>query len=170
MNSDDLTRLRRADRALSDEAVRALLARAAFGHTATSVDGQPFQHTSLFWFDPDARRIYFHGALQGRMIANVQANPRVCFTVAEIGRLFPAKTAMDFGNEYTSVVVFGRVRLVGEDGEKRHGLQSLLDKYFPDLQPGRDYRPITPEELNATAVYAIEIEAWSGKQKKGPEE
>jgi len=170
MNPDDLTRLRRADRALPDEAVRALLAHALYGHTATAVDGQPFQHTSLFWFDEAARRIYFHGARQGRMIANVQANPRVCFTVAEIGRLFPAKTAMDFGNEYTSVVVFGRARLVEDEGEKQHALQALLDKYFPNLQPGRDYRPIMPEELGATAVYAIEIDAWSGKQKKGPEE
>ncbi len=170
MNRDDLTRLRRTDRALPDEAIGSLLARAAYGHTATAVDGQPFQHTSLFWFDAAARRIYFHGALQGRMIANVRANPRVCFTVAEIGRLFPAKTAMDFGNEYTSAVVFGRARLVDDDGEKQRALQALLDKHFPDLRPGRDYRPITPEELSATAVYAIEIEAWSGKQKKGPEE
>ena len=170
MTPEDLIRLRRADRTLPDEAVRALLRRAAYGHTATAVDGQPFQHTSLFWFDEAERRIYFHGARQGRMIANVRANPRVCFTVAEIGRLFPAKTAMDFGNEYTSAIVFGRARLVDDDGEKQRALQALLDKYFPDLRPGRDYRPITPEELTATAVYAIEIDAWSGKQKKGPEE
>jgi len=149
--------------------VRAILARAPYGFTATAVDGQPFQHTSLFWHDPSANRIYFHGALQGRMITNVQANPRVCFTVAEMGRLFPAATAMEFGHEYTSAVVFGRARLVEHEAEKHHALQGLLDKYFPELKPGRDYRPMTSEELAATAVYAIEIEAWSGKQKKGPE-
>jgi nitroimidazol reductase NimA-like FMN-containing flavoprotein (pyridoxamine 5'-phosphate oxidase superfamily) len=169
MNVEPLTRLRRAERALSDEAVRALLARAPYGFTATAVDGQPFQHASLFCYDNSTRRIYFHGARQGRMIANVQANPRVCFTVAEMGRLFPAATAMDFSNEYTSVVIFGRARLVESEGEKLVALQALLDKYFPDLKPGRDYRLITTEESNATAVYAIEIEAWSGKQKKGPE-
>ena len=169
MNAVSLTRLRRADRAMPEEAVRALLARAHFGFTATAVDGQPFQHASLFWFDNVTRRIYFHGARQGRMISNVRANPRVCFTVAEMGRLFPAATAMGFGNEYTSAVVFGRARLVESESEKLVALQALLDKYFPDLKPGRDYRPITSEELNATAVYAIEIEAWSGKQKKGPE-
>ena len=48
-------------------------------------------------------------------------------------------------------------------------LQGLLDKYFPDLKPRRDYRPITSEELAATAVFAIEVESWSGKQKRGPE-
>ena len=41
----------------------------------------------------------------------------------------------------------------------------LLDKYFPDLKPGKDYRPITPEEISRTSVFAIEIEAWSGKEK-----
>lgn len=170
MNAEDLTRLRRADSAMAEDEMRALLTRARYGHTATAVDGQPYQHTSLFWFEPAARRIYFHGARQGRMFANIQSNPRVCFTVAEIGRLLPAKTAFDFSNEYTSVVAFGQAHLVEDDGEKQHALQALLDKYFPDLQPGRDYRPITPEELKVTAVYAIEIEAWSGKQKKGPEE
>lgn len=168
MNAEDLTRLRRADRALPEAELRALLRRALYGHTATSVDEQPFQHTSLYWFDDATRRLYLHGARQGRMIANVQANPRVCFTVAEIGRFLPAQTAMDFSNEYTSVVVFGRGRLVQDDGEKRRALQALLDKYFPELRPERDYRPITPDELSATAVYAIEIDGWSGKQKKGP--
>jgi len=169
MNPESLTRLRRADRALPDEALRALLERAPYGFTATAVDGQPFQHTSLFWYDDASHRIYFHGALQGRMMTNVRANPRVCFTVAEMGRLFPAETAMNFGNEYTSAVVFGQARVVESDPEKQRGLQGLLDKFFPDLKPGRNYRPITMEERKATAVYAIEIEAWSGKQKKGPE-
>ena len=169
MTTEELTSLRRADRAMPDEAaLRALLERSAFGFTATAVDGQPFQHTSLFWFDAASHRIYFHGARQGRMHAHVLANPRVCFTVAEIGRLLPADTAMEFSNEYASVVVFGQAHLVEGEDEKRHALQALLDKYFPDLQPERDYRPMTEAEVSTTAVYAIEIEAWSGKQKVAP--
>jgi nitroimidazol reductase NimA-like FMN-containing flavoprotein (pyridoxamine 5'-phosphate oxidase superfamily) len=169
MNAEHLTRLRRPERAMPEQGVRAFLARAPCGFTATAVDGQPFQHTSLFWYDDSTRRVYFHGARQGRMMANVQANPRVCFTVAEMGRLLPAATAMEFSNEYTSVIVFGRARLVESEGEKQIALQALLNKYFPNLKPAHDYRPITTEEAAATAVYAIEIEAWSGKQKKGPE-
>jgi len=170
MDSRDLTRLRRHDRAMPDEsALQALLARAQFGFTATAVDGQPFQHTSLFWFDAASHRIYFHGAREGRMHENVMANPRVCFTVAELGRLLPADTAMEFSNEYASVVVFGRARQVESGDEKRIALQALLDKYFPDLRPGRNYRPMTEAEVSATAVYAIEIETWSGKQKVAPQ-
>jgi hypothetical protein len=73
---------------------------------------------------------------------------------------------MEFSNEYASVVVFGRARLAEDPGEKRRALQGLLDKYFPQLQPGQDYRPITEREMEVTSVYAIEIDGWSGKQKK----
>jgi len=75
---------------------------------------------------------------------------------------------MEFSNEYASAVVFGRARLIEAEDEKRHALQALLDKYFPNHKSGRDYRPMTTEEVNATAVYAIEIDAWSGKQKVAP--
>ncbi len=150
---------------MPEPAIEAMLERAPFGYTATAVDDQPFLHPSLFWYDGAARRLYFHTARQGRTRDNVLRNPRVCFSVAEMGRLLPAKTAMEFSNEYASVIVFGRARLVEDEAEKRHGLQGLLDKYFPDLVPGRDYRPITEDELAQTSVFAIEIEGWSGKQK-----
>lgn len=150
---------------MPEPAIEAMLKRAPFGYTATAVDGQPFLHPSLFWYDGAAHRLYFHTARQGRTRDNVLRNPRVCFSVAEMGRLLPAKTAMEFSNEYASVIVFGRARLVEDEAEKRHGLQGLLDKYFPDLVPGRDYRPITEGELAQTSVFAIEIEGWSGKQK-----
>jgi hypothetical protein len=170
MAADPRTAMRRSDRAMPDEAaMQALLESALFGVTATSVDDQPYLHTSLFWYDAPARTIYLHGARTGRTLDNLRRNPKVCFSVAEIGRLLPADTAMQFGNEYASVVAFGRARSVDDEALKRHGLQGLLDKYFPALRPGRDYRPITDDELRVTAVVAIEIEAWSGKQKVAKE-
>ena len=45
-------------------------------------------------------------------------------------------------------------------------LQMLLDRYFPQYRPERDYRPIQREELARTAVYRIEIQSWSGKRKQ----
>lgn len=170
MTVEEWTRLRRSDRAMSDPAeIEALLHRAPFGFTATSIDDQPFLHSGLFWYDSSSRRIYFHTARLGRTRDNVLGNPRVCFAVAEIGRLFPAKTAMEFSNEYAGVCVFGRARLVDDEGEKRRGLQGLLDKYFPQLRPGVDYREITEEEMALTSVFAIEVDGWSGKRKVGPE-
>jgi nitroimidazol reductase NimA-like FMN-containing flavoprotein (pyridoxamine 5'-phosphate oxidase superfamily) len=167
MAADPRIAMRRSDRAMPDDAaIEALLARAPFGVTATSIDDQPFLHTSLYWYDAPARRVYFHTAATGRTLENIRRNPKVCFSVAEIGRLLPGNTAMQFSNEYASVIAFGRAHMLDDMAQKRHGLQGLLDKYFSDLQAGRDYRPITDDELGVTAVFVIDIESWSGKQKK----
>lgn len=47
-------------------------------------------------------------------------------------------------------------------------IEGLLAKYFPHLQAGCDYRPITSDELARTAVHWIEIDEWSGKHKQTP--
>lgn len=164
--ADERTRMRRNDRAVTDETeIAAHLGRAAIGFIATSLDRQPYLHSNLFWFDVSTRTIYFHTAFEGRTRHNIEANPQVCFGVAEIGRLLPADTALEFSTEYASVCAFGRARVVEADDEKRLALQGLLDKYFPDLRSGQDYRPMTTSEVDQTAVFAIEIEAWSGKRK-----
>jgi nitroimidazol reductase NimA-like FMN-containing flavoprotein (pyridoxamine 5'-phosphate oxidase superfamily) len=156
--------MRRTDRAITDDAeIAELLRQADICRIATSVDDQPFISANTFWYDGE--RIFFHTATEGRTLSNVERNPRVCLEVDWVGRWLPAKTALEFSVEYTGVVVFGRARLLEHDAEKERALQGLLDKYFPDLKPGVDYRPITPKELEITAVFAVDIEAWSGKRK-----
>ena len=159
---------RRIDRAKDDAWIAAFLQRVPYGILATEAQGQTFQKPTLFVYAPSDHAIYFHGATEGRLPANLQANPRASFCAAEMGRLLPADTAMEFGVEYASVVVFGTVRLLSDPGEAERALQLLLDRYFPHLQPGEDYRPIIPEELNITAVYRLDVEAWSGKEDTSP--
>jgi len=159
--------VRRTERAVEDEAwIKALLHRAAYGVLATVHEGQPFINSNLFVYDEAAHAIYMHTANVGRTRANVEKNDRVCFSVSEMGRLLPADTALEFSVEYAGVTVFGRAAIVTDEGEAQYGLQLLLDKYFPHLQSGRDYRPITSEDLARTTVYRIQIEQWSGKMKE----
>jgi uncharacterized protein len=161
--------VRRRDRAVNDDGwIRDLLRRCPFGTLATVRDGQPFINMNLFVYDEQANVLYTHTARAGRTRANVEAEERVCFGVSEMGRLLPAPTALHFSVEYAGVVVFGRARVIEDDAEAERALQQLLDKYAPHLRPGRDYRPIQPEELAQTSVYRIEIEEWSGKQKVAP--
>jgi hypothetical protein len=71
---------------------------------------------------------------------------------------------MEVGVEYASVVAFGKAELIADTDQARRGLQLLLDRYFPHLKPGIDYREILPQELDITSVYRIKIESWSGKE------
>jgi nitroimidazol reductase NimA-like FMN-containing flavoprotein (pyridoxamine 5'-phosphate oxidase superfamily) len=158
--------MRRKDRAITDEgAIEQMLADSAFGFIATAIDDQPYLIANLYWYQPRPRRLYFHTADEGRTRSNLLKNPKVCFALAEMGKLLPAKTASEFSTEYRSVTVFGRARLVEDEQEQHLALQGLLDKYFPQLRPGEHYRPIQADELAYTSVFAIEIEAWSGKRK-----
>jgi len=169
MPDDARTQVRRRDRAVEDEAwIRAMLHRAPWGVLAMSYEGQPYVNSNLFAFDEAAHAIYLHTAREGRTRTNIERDGRVCFSVGEMGRLLPADTALAFSVEYASVVVFGQATQVTDEMEGRHGLQLLLDKYFPHLRPDRDYRPITDSELAQTAVYRIQIEAWSAKKKEAP--
>jgi nitroimidazol reductase NimA-like FMN-containing flavoprotein (pyridoxamine 5'-phosphate oxidase superfamily) len=159
--------VRRSDRAVEDEAwLRALLRRAPVGVLATVAGDQPFINSNLFVYDEAAHAIYMHTAPVGRTRYNVGGNPRVCFSVSEMGRLLPADTAMNFSVEYAGVTVFGSATIIDDQDEATRALQLLLDKYFPHLRPGQDYRPITADELARTAVYRIQIEQWSGKKKE----
>jgi nitroimidazol reductase NimA-like FMN-containing flavoprotein (pyridoxamine 5'-phosphate oxidase superfamily) len=160
----------RKDRAKDDAWIKAYLQRVPFGMIATEYESQPFIKPTLFVYDEAEHAIYIHGALVGRMRTNLEINPRISFCIAEMGRLLPADTAMEVGVEYASVVVFGKVELLTEAGQAHHGLQLLLDRYFPHLKPGVDYREILPQELDITSVYRIKIDSWSGKEDRARED
>jgi nitroimidazol reductase NimA-like FMN-containing flavoprotein (pyridoxamine 5'-phosphate oxidase superfamily) len=170
IQKQSLNKIRRSDRAKDDAWIRSFLQWGEAGTLATSVGNQPFLVTRNYAFDAEQHAIYLHGAMKGRTFENVQANPRVCFSVSEMGRLLPDQEAMEFGVEYAGVVVFGTATVVDNADEATHGLQWLMKKYFPHLEPGVDYEPVKPETLKDTAVYRIDIESWSGKEKRAKDD
>ena len=163
----DATQMRRADRAVDDEAwIKTFLHRAAVGAFATLHGDQPFVNTNLFVYDEDSNSIIAHTARVGRTRANIEVHDKVCFSIMEMGRLLPADEALEFSVEYAGVTVFGSVEIINDEAEATATLQLLLDKYAPHLKPGSDYRPPVPDELRRTSVFRLNIESWSGKQKE----
>lgn len=147
-----------------DAWIHEFLKTAEVGHIATSVDGQPFLTPTSFWLDEANHQIVFHSNIAGRIRSNIEANPKVSLEASELGRMLPSNVALEFSLQYRSVMVFGTARVVTDPAEARTLLYGLIGKYFPTLNPGREYREITDKELRATSVYAIQVEAWSGKE------
>jgi nitroimidazol reductase NimA-like FMN-containing flavoprotein (pyridoxamine 5'-phosphate oxidase superfamily) len=163
------TAIRRRDRALVDEEwIDRFLAMAPLGHLAVCYEGQPVLHSNIFWYDGSGR-IYWHTAQVGKLRAVLDTGVgRGCFTVTEQGRILPAGTPLDFSTEYASVVIYGPVRVVEDPAEKRFGLEGLMAKYAPQLQPGRDYEPMPDDDVARTSVYCLEVETRVGKHNVKP--
>ncbi len=167
MTNNKLTKIRRQERAITDDAwIAEFLQQADYGVFATCKDGQPFTVARNFAYDPQKHVVYFHGARKGRAFEIVGQGTLVNLNVSEMGELQVAERAMNFGVNYKGVVVFGRLTIVKDAEEAKRGLQLIMDKHFPALRPGVDYEAATADDLKVTAVFRVEIEAWSGKELK----
>lgn len=147
-----------------DAWIREFLKTAQVGHIATSIDGQPFINPSTFWYDEANHQIVFHSNIAGRVRSNIEANPKVCLEASVLGQMLPSNVALEFSLQYRSVVVFGNARVVTDPQEAMALLYGLIQKYFPEMTAGKEYREINEKELRATSVYAIQVESWSGKE------
>ena len=147
-----------------EEWIRAFLRESKVGHIASAWDDQPFLNPTTFWFDEANHQIIFHSNVVGRMRSNIESNSRVCFEASDAGKMLPSNVALEFSLQFRSVIAFGEARLITDEEEARQALYGLIRKYFPAMTAGKEFREITDKELKHTSVYAIRIEAWSGKE------
>lgn len=153
-----MTTLRRTDRAIPDSEAAGLLLAGEYGILSTvSADGQPYGVPVSYAYTGEI--IYFHCALEGHKLDNLNNNNRVSFCVVGKTQVLPDK----FATRYESVIVFGRAAEVTGD-EKQAGLIELLKKYSPDFV-AKGLRYIDGDGDQAR-VYKISVEAMTGKARK----
>lgn len=143
--------------------IKELLARVQVCRVATAWDEFPFINPTTFVYRPETHDIIFHSNIAGRLRANTEHSDRATIEVSEVGRLLPSNDPLELGMQYRSVIVFGRTQLL-EDEEARQALYQLMARYFPELRPGVEARPIPDGHLARTSVYALRVERWSGKE------
>ena len=147
-----------------DDWIRELLRRGEIARIAHLSGDQPFVSPTNYWFDEEQHQLVFHSSQVGRRRANLEQNPKVCVEVSEVGKMLPSNDAAECGQQFRSVMVFGKVVFLEDREEKRNGLYGILKRYFPELQPGKEMKPIPDEDLDTTNVYVVKIESWSGKE------
>jgi uncharacterized protein len=155
---------RRPEYARDDEWIKAFLRRGQVAHVATIWDGQPFITPTNYYFDEPEHRLIFHSNITGRLRANIERHSAVCVEVSEAGRYLPSNISLEFSVQFRSVIVFGQAGIILDPDEQRGMLHQLIDKHFSPMERGKDYRPVTDQELKRTTVYAVRIESWSGKE------
>ena len=164
-------KLRRSDRAMSDEDGEALLHRALVGRIGTvDADGRPYIVPLNYVFEGQPRRIHLHLAKQpGHLASNLEFSPRVCFEVDEPGPLIATgETACETSQAYESVVCFGRAHVVTDERERTRLATLLVRKYVDERMPGRSYKPALAL-LSIVDFVTMEIEVMTGKRRPQPQ-
>jgi nitroimidazol reductase NimA-like FMN-containing flavoprotein (pyridoxamine 5'-phosphate oxidase superfamily) len=150
--------MRRKDRRITNTETFSILEKGEYGilSTVSSNDepyGVPFNYCLI------DECIYFHCALEGRKINNINNNPKVSFCVVGKTAVLPDQ----FGTKYESCIVQGLAsESFGE--EKQLALEGIIHKYSePFVSEGLQYI----EKLkDKTRVFKISIESISGKARQ----
>lgn len=108
-------------------------------------------------FAYEGGRLFFHCATAGHKLDAVERNEKASFCVIAADDVVQST----FTTHYRSAVVFGRARVVTEDGEKRHALECLARKYSPDYLEGMDAE--IEGEWQRVCVLELAIEHMTGK-------
>ncbi len=150
--------MRRQDREVSaNEAIR-ILEENIFGTLSTiGENGYPYGVPLNYAYMDNA--IYFHSALEGNKLDNIEFNNKVSFCVVGHTQILSDK----FSTAYESVIIFGRAVEVEAD-EKKKALVALVERYSKDyLQAGMNY---IDKDISKTKVIKIVIENIKGKMRK----
>ena len=128
--------------------------RAAF--SVIGDDGYPYTIPINFYYDEADNKIYFHGAKDGHKIDAIQKCNKVCLTTWNQG--FKKEGCWEWNS--TSVVVFGKVKLLSDTDIIEDRLRKLAIKYYPTID---EVEAEMNSAVNRVQMFAIEIEHMTGK-------
>ena len=156
--------MRRAKQQIPEEECRDILKRATSGVLGVIGDnGYPYTVPLSFAYLEDGDgchgRIVFHGAKTGHKVEAVRQNTTVSFTVIDRDEIMPKELTTKF----SSVIAFGRARILSTDEELRQAANAVGAKYsagFEDL-----YLQETEDAIRQQCLCCIEItiEHMTGK-------
>jgi uncharacterized protein len=123
---------------------------------ALSVNDQPYLVPVCFGYTDG--RLFFHSGPGGKKLEMLAQNPLVCFELETDVEVMPNSSPCRFSMRYRSVIGRGRAVTLGNEREKRYGLDAIIRQYGG--LPG-DYGP---EVLAGVEVVAITIDEMTCKE------
>lgn len=152
--------LRRQDRGLGRAETEAILAGGAYGVLSLKGGDYPYGVPMSYVYADGS--LYFHGALAGKKLGLIRQDGRAAFCV--VGQAVPMTDARSI--RYESAMVFGRLSLVEDDGEKLAALLAFVDKYAGDERYVAEGRQQAADMLAKTAVVRMTVEHITGKARR----
>lgn len=104
-------------------------------------------------------RLYFHCARSGHKLDILAENAKASFCVIDQDEIKPEELTTYF----RSVILFGTVRILEDDEEKRSAIEKLTLKYAPESSPERRAAAID-REWDRLCMLEFQVEHMSGKE------
>lgn len=150
--------MRRKKQALPPEECAAVLRRGTSGVLALEGDcGYPYAVPISYVYDGE--KLYFHSARTGHKLDAIRHNPKASFCVIDQDQVVPE----EYTTYFRSVVVFGRMRVLEDEQEKRDAIEKLAIKYAPKDSPENRRRAID-REWEPLCMLEMTVEHLSGKE------
>ena len=150
--------LRRKRQALSRADCEAVLSRGTSGVLALAGDdGYPYAVPLSYLYEDG--KLLFHCAKAGHKLDAVARCDKASFCVIDQDRVVPE----EYTTYFRSVIAFGRIRVIGDDGERRAAVERLALKYPPGDTPENRNRYID-SEWAPLCMLEMTVEHLSGKQ------
>lgn len=155
--------MRRLERAVSDwNHVLEIIQSCDCCRVAFSEPDGPYIVPMNFGFEAGAGEqltLYFHGASSGKKGELMQKNPCVGFEMDTGHGLVPGAQACSCSFLYQSVIGKGKIEVISNSEEKKHGLTVLMKHYMPEKE--WDFPSAMVER---TAVFRLNVTEWSCKE------
>ena len=151
--------MRRKDRELTKQEALEILKKGEYGILTTiGTNGYPYGVPISYVYKNE--KIYFHCAANiGTKVENIQANPKVSFTVIGPTEVLPKS----FSTKYESVIAFGQAKELKDEG-KKEALIYIIEKYSSEhKEAGLKY---IDNMFEKTGIYEVSIDYISGKARR----
>ena len=153
--------MRRKDKEIRDKnEIEEILLTSMVGRLGTCANGIPYITPMNFTYDKETSKIFLHCANEGRKLDNIRINPNVCFEVEEVKNVIVKLPTCASSVAYSSVIMFGSIKILSDLNAKNYALQKLAEKYAPQ----NPKVPFTDVMLNKTNVLEIEIKEMTAKR------
>ena len=104
---------------------------------------------------------YFHGSAQGRKADAIRENQDTAFEMDCRHSVIKGDYTCSYSFSYRSIMGNGKISELNTEDEKRSGLEKIMKHMAPEAKI-----EFLPEMLARTAVWKLEAERFTGKERK----
>ena len=154
---------RKKNEILDESAMRALLKWGNHLTIALCKENIPYIVTMSYGYDVENNCLYFHCANKGDKLDFIAKNPKACATLIKDNGYLATRCDHD----YESLVIRGKIAVIDDLTEKKHGLNVLLNHLEKAPEPIFERNIKSDKSFDAVTILKLSIETIIGKKYLG---